>query len=109
MQGRIGLDPGSDFATIGFRHCDIEEDKVRLKLLSCLMSFVRVVLFRDEIATSHFQRTLGRVGKVAVVIDYQDAWLFERFRDLWEKACFDRSVHDFPQQVVARLSNLFAD
>jgi hypothetical protein len=44
------LNAGGDFATIRFRDCDIEEDKVRLKFLGCLMSFARVVLFTDEIA-----------------------------------------------------------
>ena len=44
------MNAGGDFATIRFRDCDIEEDKVRLKFLGCLMSFARVVLFTDEIA-----------------------------------------------------------
>jgi len=75
-----------------------------------LMSFARVVLFTDDIAASRFQSALGRVGKVAVVIDYQDAWLFERFRGLWEKVCFDRSIHDFFRtDCRSRLPNLLAD
>src|SRR5207244_8037517 len=82
MQCRIGLNAGGDLAAIRFWHCDIEEDKVRLKVLGCLMSFARVVLFTDEIAASRFQSALGRVSKVAVVIDDQDAWLFDRFRGL---------------------------
>ena len=56
MQRGIGLNAGGDFAAIRFRHYDIEEDKVRLKVLGCLMSFARVVLFTDEIAASRFQR-----------------------------------------------------
>jgi hypothetical protein len=69
VQGRIGLNPSGDFATIGFRHRDIEQDKVRLKALGCLMSFARVVLFTDDVAARPLQRQLGRVGKIAVVID----------------------------------------
>src|SRR5205823_3967761 len=88
---------------IRFWHCDIEQNKVRLKVLGCLMSFARVVLFTDEIAASSFQSALRRVSKIAVVIDYQDACLFERFRDLWEKACFDRSVHEFRRHFVVFL------
>jgi hypothetical protein len=68
------------------------------------MSFAWVVLFTDRIAVSRFQSALGRVGKVAVVIDYQDPRLFEPFRGLWREICFDRSVHDFPRHFVASLS-----
>ena len=101
MQRGIGLNAGRDFAAIRFRHCDIEEDKVRFNVLGCLMSFARIVLFTDEIAASRFQSTLGRIGKVAVVIDYQDTRLFKRFRGLWEKFYFDCSVRDFFRRVVA--------
>jgi hypothetical protein len=96
MQCRIGLNPGGDFATIRFWHCDIEQDKIWLKVLSCLMSFARIVLFTDDVAAGYLQRALGGVRKIAVVIDYQDARLLyvDRLRDLWEKVCFDRSVHD---------------
>src|SRR6059058_3991373 len=82
MQCGIGLNASGNFTAIRFRHCDIEEDKVRLKVLGCLMSFARVVLFTDEIAASRFQSALSRVSKIAVVIDYQDACLFQRFGDL---------------------------
>src|SRR5205823_9041855 len=67
MQCRIGLNAGRDFAAIRFRHRDIEEDKVRLNVLGCLMSLARIVLFTDEIAASRVQSALGRIGKVAVV------------------------------------------
>src|SRR5947208_2885589 len=88
----------------------IEEDKVRLNVLGCLMSFARIVLFTDEIVASRVQSALGRIGKVAVVIDYQDTRLFERFRGLWEKLCFDRSIHDFFRtDCRSRLPNLLAD
>jgi len=33
MKCRIGLNAGGDLAAIRFRHCDIEQDKVRLKIL----------------------------------------------------------------------------
>src|SRR5437868_9794231 len=97
MQCGIGLNASRDFAAIRFRHCDIEEDKVRFNVLGCLMSFARIVLFTDEIAASRFQTALGRIGKVAVVIDYQDARLFfvDRLRGFWEKVYFNRSAHDF--------------
>ena len=77
MKCRIGLNAGGDLAAIRFRHCDIEGDRVRLKILRSLMTFAWVVLFPAKIAASRFQSALGRVGKVAVVIDYQDAWLLE--------------------------------
>jgi hypothetical protein len=97
VQCGIGLNPSSDFAAIGFRHCDIEENKVWLKALGCLMSFARVVFFTNEVPARSLKRELRRVRKIAVVVDYQDACLlFDRFRDLWEKICFDRSVHNFP-------------
>src|SRR5438552_18696775 len=60
MQCGIGLNASGDFTAIRFRHCDIEEDKVRLNVLGCLMSFVRIVLFTDEIAASRFQSALVR-------------------------------------------------
>ena len=101
MQCGIGLNASRDFAAIRFRHCDIEEDKVRFNVLGCLMGSARIVLFTDEIAASRFQSTLGRIGKVAVVIDYQDTRLFKRFRGLWEKFYFDCSVRDFFRRVVA--------
>ena len=37
MQCRIGLNAGGDFAAIRFRHCDIEQDKVRLNALPNLL------------------------------------------------------------------------
>src|SRR5438309_6582400 len=78
-QSRIGLNPSGDFAAIRFRHHDIEEDQVWLKALGCLMSFARVVLFTDEVAARPLERDFGRVGKVMIVVDYQDArLLFER-------------------------------
>src|SRR5882724_1282846 len=82
MQCRIGLNAGGDFAAIRFRHCDVEENKVGFNVLGCLMGSACIVLFADEIAASRFQSALGRIGKVAVVIDYQDTRLFERFRGL---------------------------
>jgi hypothetical protein len=51
VQCGIGVNPSGDFAAIRFRHRDIKQDKVRLKALGCLMSFARVVLFTDEVAT----------------------------------------------------------
>jgi hypothetical protein len=60
------------------------------------MSFARVVFFIDEVAARPFQRELGRVGKIAVVIDDQDArLLFTRIGDLRKKVCFDGSAHNF--------------
>src|ERR1700736_2807396 len=86
VQSRIGLNPSGDFASICFRHHDIEQDKIRLKALGCLMSFARVVLFTDEVAARPLQRELGRVSKVMIVIDYQDArLLINRFDGLREK------------------------
>jgi hypothetical protein len=97
VQRRIGFNPRGDFAAIDFRHRDIEQDKVRLKALGCLMSFARVVFFADEVAARPLQRELGRVGKIAVVIDDQDArLLFTRVDDLRKKVCFDGSAHNFP-------------
>ena len=104
MKCRIGLNAGGDLAAIRFRHCDIEGDRVRLKILRSLMTFAWVVLFPAKIAASRFQSALGRVGKVAVVIDYQDAWLLELFRGPWREIRFDRSVDDFPRDFVASLS-----
>src|SRR2546423_14115251 len=75
VQCRIGSNPSGDFAAIASRHRDIEQDKVRLNPLSCLMSFARVVLFTDDVAARLFQLELGRVGKILVFIDYQYACL----------------------------------
>ncbi|MEY2555095.1 MAG: hypothetical protein QOF93_239 [Verrucomicrobiota bacterium] len=112
VQCRIGLNPGSDFATIGFRHRDIEEDKIGIKALGCLMSFVRVVLLSDDVAARPLQHDLGRVGKIAVVIDYQDAcFLFNRLDTLREKVSFNCSVHNFlfDHRLSRRLPNRSAD
>jgi len=94
-----GLNAGGDFANIRFWHCDIEQDKVRLKVLGCLMSFARVVLFTDEIAASRFQRRACRVGKSRLlsIIKMHAFYTVPRLR---EKICFDRSVM-IPRQIVA--------
>jgi hypothetical protein len=64
------------------------------------MSFARVVLFTDEVATRPLQRDFGRVGKVRIVIDYQDArLLLIWFHHLREKICFDCSVHNFSSDI----------
>ena len=103
VQCRIGLNPSGDFAAIRFRHHDIEEDQVRLKALGCLMSFARVVLFTDEVATRPLERDLGRVGEVSIVIDYQNGCFFlHRFRNLREKVYFDCSVHNFSSDILWR-------
>src|SRR6266404_2203511 len=95
VQCGIGRNPRGEFAAIRFRHRDIEQDKIPLKALRCLMSFARVVLFIDEVAARPFQHELGRVGKIAVVIDYQDArFLFGLFKGPREKIHFDSSIHD---------------
>jgi hypothetical protein len=44
MQCGIGLNASGDFTAIRFQHCDIEEDKVRLKVPGCLMSYTRIVI-----------------------------------------------------------------
>lgn len=94
VQSRIGLNPGGDFAPIRFRHRDIEQDQVRLNASGRLVSFARVVLFRDDVAARLLQRDLGRVGEIAAVIDDQDAgFLFDRCGDLREKVWFACSVH----------------
>ena len=103
MQCRIGLNPSGDFAAIRFRHHDIEQDQVRLKALGRLMSFARVVLFTDEVAARLLERDLGRVGKVTIVIDYQDAHLLpNRFHNPREKVRFDCSVHNFSSDILWR-------
>src|SRR5207245_2566866 len=55
----VGSDSIRAATAIRFRHRDIEQDKIRLKALRCLMSFARVVLFIDEVAARPFQRELG--------------------------------------------------
>ena len=37
MKGRIGLNAGSDFTGIRFRHYDIEQNNIRLQVLTCLV------------------------------------------------------------------------
>ena len=75
MQRRIGLNPCSDFAAVRFRHRNIQQDKIRLKILRGLMSLGRVILFKDKVAARLLQRQLGRASKVVVVINNQDARL----------------------------------
>ncbi len=96
VQCRIGLNPSGDFTAIRFRHHDIEQDEVRLKALGGLMSSARVVLFNDEVAARPLERDLGRMGKITIVINDQDARLLHnRFQNLREKICFDCFVHGF--------------
>jgi hypothetical protein len=90
------LNPSGDFAAIRFRHHDIEQDQVRMKALGCLMSSPRVILFSDKVPARLLEGELGRVGKVVIVINYQDArFLLNRFDHLREKVYFDCFVHNF--------------
>ena len=101
MQCRIGLNPRRDFAAIRFRHRNIEQDKVRLKILRGLMSLGRVILFKDEVAARLLQRQLGGASKIVVVINNQDARLiFDRFKGLRKKVCFNDSIHNVFRRVV---------
>jgi hypothetical protein len=65
------------------------------------MRLARVVLFIDEIAACLFQSDFGRVGKVLIVINYQDArLLLNRDDNLREKVYLDCSVHNFPSNIT---------
>ena len=96
VQHRIGLNPGRDFATIHFRHRDIEENKIRPEVSGCLVSFGRVVFFADKVSARSLQRELNRVGKIAIVIHDQDAGhLLNRSDNCRKEICFDGSLHKF--------------
>ena len=69
VQFRIGFNPRGDFAAIGFRHRNINKDKVRLNALRCLVSSGWIVFFANGVAAGPLQREFGRESKVAVVID----------------------------------------
>src|SRR5690349_2397590 len=95
VQCWIGFNPRGDFAAIRFRHRNIKKNKIGLDALRCLVSLGGFVLFPNGIAPGPLQREFGRVSKVVIVVDNQDArFLFDRFKGLREKIHFDSSIHD---------------
>jgi len=69
VQCRIGFNPRGHFAAIRFRHHNIKKNKVGLNVLRCLVSPGWFVLFPNGVAPGSLQRQLGRVSKIAAVID----------------------------------------
>src|SRR5205823_1386617 len=70
-------------------------DKVGLDTLRCLVSPSWFILFPNGVASGPLQPEFGRVNKVTVVIDDQDARLLcGLFKGLREKIHFDSSAHD---------------
>jgi hypothetical protein len=95
VQCWIGFNPRGDFAPIRFRHRNIKKNKVGLNALRCLVSPGWFVLFPNGVTAGPLQRDFGRVGKIAIVIDDQDArFLFGLIKGRWEKIHFDSSIHN---------------
>src|SRR5437660_1268941 len=76
MQLGVGLDLCCYFATVSLRHHDIEENHVRLKVASAVMSVGRVVLLHHQIGAGSFEEDFDEAGAIGVVINNQDAPLF---------------------------------
>src|SRR4029077_21075580 len=76
LQSRIGLDLCRYVPSVSLRHHDVQQDQIRLEIPGTLMRFSGVALLQHEIAASLFEKDLGQVGAVPVVINNQDASLF---------------------------------
>src|SRR6266403_2286770 len=95
VQCWIGFNPRGDLAAIRFRHGNIKKNKVGLNALRCLVSPGWLVLFPNGVAAGPLQPEFGRVSKVVIVIDDQDArFFFGLLQGLREKIHFDNFIHN---------------